>query len=145
MRLIAAISASLLLSACAASPSGVPGAPPAQTPPPQSAPVPPSAPPPPPVAGFRLPEIMSGPGLSGVIEVDGDTLIRQFGPARLDVREGDMRKLQFAGPPCVMDIFLYPLRPDAEPVATWIETRRASDGAEVDRLACIQALRLPGR
>jgi len=41
----------------------------------------------------------------------------------------------------VMDIFLYPLRPDAEPVATWIETRRASDGAEVDRLACMQALR----
>ena len=55
-----------------------------------------------------------------------------------------MRKLQFASQACVMDIFLYPLRPDAEPVATWVETRRASDGEQVDMLACMQALRRAG-
>ncbi len=89
-----------------------------------------------------MPEIMQGPGLSGVIREGASSLISQFGPPRLDVSEGDMHKLQFSSGACVMDIFLYPLRPDAEPVATWIETRRASDGREVDQLACIQALRV---
>jgi hypothetical protein len=88
-----------------------------------------------------VPEVLRGPGLDGVIEERADRLVRLFGTPRLDVRESDMRKLQFAGSACVMDVFLYPLRPDAEPVATWIETRRASDGAEVDRQACIERLR----
>jgi hypothetical protein len=55
-----------------------------------------------------------------------------------------MRKLQFASEACVLDIYLYPLRPEAEPVATWLEARRASDGAEVDLLSCMQALRRSG-
>lgn len=76
-----------------------------------------------------------------MIETNAATLVRQFGTPRLDVTEGDMRKLQFASSACVLDIFLYPLRPGAEPLSTWIEARRASDGAEVDRQACIQALR----
>lgn len=86
------------------------------------------------------PQIMEGPGLSGIIREDSGTLTRRFGQPRLDVHEGDMRKLQFASEACVLDVFLYPLAPNAEPVATWIEARRASDGANVDRLACIQAL-----
>lgn len=134
----------MLLSACASAPQRTQTAPPPPRPPAQSQAVPPSAPPPPPVEGFRTPEIMQGPGMSGVIREGARSLIAQFGEPRLDVVEGDMRKLQFASQACVMDIFLYPLRPDAEPVATWIETRRASDGQEVDRLACMQALRRPG-
>ena len=51
-----------------------------------------------------------------------------------------MRKLQFAGPPCVLDVYLYPLRPGAEPVATHVDARRESDGRDVDRAACIAAL-----
>ena len=141
MRLAVPVFAAMLLSACATAPSGTQTAPPPPRPPAQSQSVPPSAPPPPPVEGFRMPEIMQGPGLSGVIREGANSLVAQFGQPRLDVAEGDMRKLQFASGACVMDIFLYPLRPDAEPVATWIETRRASDGAEVDRLACMQALR----
>jgi hypothetical protein len=62
------------------------------------------------------------------------------GPPRLDVHEGDMRKLQFAGPPCVLDVFLYPLRPGAEPVATSVDARRESDGRDVDSAACVAAL-----
>jgi len=141
MRLAVPVFAAMLLSACATAPSGTQTAPPPPRPPAESQSVPPSAPPPPPVEGFRMPEIMQGPGLSGVIREGANSLVAQFGQPRLDVAEGDMRKLQFASGACVMDIFLYPLRPDAEPVATWIETRRASDGAEVDRLACMQALR----
>ncbi|AKQ41058.2 hypothetical protein CP97_01880 [Aurantiacibacter atlanticus] len=83
---------------------------------------------------------MEGSGYSGVIREDAGTLQRRFGQPRLNVVEGDMRKLQFAGEACVLDIFLYPLSPGATPVATWIEARRGSDGAAVDRQACIRAL-----
>ena len=81
------------------------------------------------------------PGLEYVIEEDAAGLQRLFGQPRLDNREGDMRKLQFAGTACVLDVFLYPLRQGGEPVATHVEARRASDGQEVDRAACAQALR----
>lgn len=106
-----------------------------------SQPIPPSEPPPPPQAGFRAPEVMQGQGLAGVIRARGPALLTMFGPARLDVAEGDMRKLQFAGQACVLDIYLYPLSEGTEPVATWVQARRASDGREVDRAACIAALR----
>jgi hypothetical protein len=61
------------------------------------------------------------------------------------VTEGDLRKLQFAATPCVLDVFFYPLRPGGDPQSTWLEARRASDGEAVDLLACMQALRESGR
>ena len=64
-----------------------------------------------------------------------------FGPARLDVLEGDARKLQFVGEQCVLDVYLYPLRPGAEPTATYVDARRSSDALDVDRAACAKALR----
>lgn len=100
-------------------------------------------PPPPPTAGFRMPEIMQGPGLGGIIQQPASTLLSRFGQPRLDTPEGDMRKMQFRGEACVLDFYLYPLSPGAEPVVTWVEARRSSDGAAVDRLACIQALSRP--
>ncbi|MFC3101038.1 hypothetical protein [Altererythrobacter lauratis] len=148
LRFLATIAATLALAACATTPAppaggGVPPPVRPQVPPP-SASVPPTVPLPPPVDGFRQPEIMRGPGLDGVVREHAPSLIRQFGTPRLDVAEGDMRKLQFSGPACVLDIYLYPLRPGADPVATWLEARRASDGAQVDLLACMQALRRAG-
>ncbi|HEY6817193.1 MAG TPA: hypothetical protein VI168_16770 [Croceibacterium sp.] len=104
-------------------------------------PVPPTRPAPPPVTDARAPQIQRLPGLEEVIEQDAASLARRFGEPRLDVREGDMRKLQFAGEPCVLDVFLYPLREGAEPVATYVEARRVSDGQAVDRAACVAALR----
>ncbi len=76
-----------------------------------------------------------------MIRHDAASLLTQFGNPRLDVREGDMRKLQFAGEACVLDVYLYPLAPQGEPVATHLEARRASDGQDVDRAACVAALR----
>jgi len=84
---------------------------------------------------------MRSPGLENVIRQDANALIRRFGDPRLDVREGDMRKLQFAGRSCVLDVFLYPLSEGAQPVATWVEARRASDGQDVDRASCVSSLR----
>lgn len=102
--------------------------------------IPPTVPPRP-TPGFRAPQVQHAPGLEGVIEQNTGALVRQFGSPRLDVREGDARKLQFSGTACVLDVFLYPLRQGGEPVATYVEARRASDGQEVDRAACVQALR----
>lgn len=103
---------------------------------------PPTRPAPPPAsAGFRAPRVMDLPGLEGVIGADAEALERTFGTARLNVWEGDARKLQFTGEACVLDVYLYPLRPGAEPTATYVDARRASDGLDVDRAACVAALR----
>lgn len=86
-------------------------------------------------------KIFAAPGLEGVIGADPDDLTRQFGPARLDVWEGDARKLQFTGNACVLDVYLYPPSPGAPPEATYVDARRASDGQDVDRASCVAALK----
>jgi hypothetical protein len=90
------------------------------------------------------PQVQVLPGLQGVIGATGPDLVRQFGQPRLDVLEGDARKLQYSGNACVLDIFLYPAAPGREPQATYVDARRASDAQEVDRAACIAALRHGG-
>jgi hypothetical protein len=81
-------------------------------------------------------------GLDGVIGASGAALSRQFGAPRLDVWEGDSRKLQFAGSVCVIDVYLYPAAKGQEPVARYLDARRLSDGRDMDRAACVAALRI---
>ncbi len=90
------------------------------------------------------PQRLAAPGLEGVIGATRGDIIRQFGPARLDVWEGDARKLQYAGTACVLDIYLYPGSPGREPQATYVDARRTSDGKDVDRASCIGAMRQRG-
>lgn len=101
---------------------GIPAAPPQRTPPPRAA-------------------VLSAPGLEGVIGATGGDLARLFGTPRLDVWEGDARKLQYTGNACVLDIYLYPPAAGREPQATYVDARRPSDGKDVDRAACVAALR----
>lgn len=137
---LTAITAALLLAAC--STTVVPPSTPPAAPPPQVQQVPPARPAPPPVSTrFRQPQILQEPGLDDVIGEHAPALVRLFGEPRLDAREGDVRKLQFAGEACVLDVFLYPIREHGEPEATWVDARRRSDGLEVDRAACVAALR----
>lgn len=89
----------------------------------------------------RNPQFQSLPGLEGVIGGDRKQLVGQFGQPRLDVWEGDARKLQFTSAACVLDIYLYPTTSSREPLATYVDARRASDGQDVDRAACVAALR----
>lgn len=103
--------------------------------------VPATRPAPPPAAGFRVARVMDMPGLEGVIGADTASLQRQFGTPRLDVWEGDARKLQFSGEACVLDVYLYPPSPGATPTATYVDARRASDGLDVDRASCVRALK----
>lgn len=134
-----------LLAACVSTPKPArPQSQPGRTappPPPGISVIPPTRPADPEPTGFRAPQVLRVPGLEGVMEQDAAALTRMFGTPRLNVAEGDMRKLQFAGQACVLDIYLYPLRPAGEPVATYLEARRASDGLDVDRRACVDALR----
>jgi hypothetical protein len=102
--------------------------------------VPPQRPARPATGTFRAPRIMSAQGLETVIGADSAALQRQFGTPRLDVWEGDARKLQFTGQACVLDVYLYPARPGATPTATYVDARRASDGLDVDRANCVKAL-----
>lgn len=86
-------------------------------------------------------QVQTVPGLEGVIGASQSQLERQFGKPRLDVWEGDARKLQFTGTACVLDVFLYPSTTSREPHATYVDARRASDGQDVDRAACVAALK----
>ena len=108
------------------------------SPPPMTVPTPaPSARP----GGFIPPRVMTMPGLEGVIGSNASALTAVFGTPRLQVREGDAVKLQFTGEACVLDVYLYPLTQGAEPTATYVDARRASDGLDVDRASCVAALR----
>jgi hypothetical protein len=85
--------------------------------------------------------VLSAPGLEGVIGGRAGDLARLFGTPRLDVQEGDAHKLQFVGPACVLDVYLYPAAPGAEARATYVDARRSTDARDVDRAACVAALR----
>jgi hypothetical protein len=86
-------------------------------------------------------QLQRAPGLEGVIGANQGQLVRMFGEPRLDVWEGDARKLQFSGTACVLDVFLYPSTASKEPHASYVDARRSSDGQDVDRGACVTALR----
>lgn len=118
-----ALIACLALSGCAAG-----SAAPAQ-------PVTRAAIPPPPKAPTR----MTGQGIEGVIDATAAQLVQKFGRPRIDLSEGDARKLQFAGDGCVLDIYLYTLETGGVQRATWLDARRL-DGQSVDPAACIAAL-----
>lgn len=89
----------------------------------------------------RDPSFQAIPGAEGVIGSNESQLVRMFGEPRLNVWEGDARKLQFTGKACLLDVYLYPSTASKEPRASYIDARRVSDGQDVDRAACIAALR----
>lgn len=90
-----------------------------------------------PVPGPPTPSALAA-GVDKVQGQSGQTLISRFGTPRLDVREGPARKLQFAGPICVLDAYLYP-KGRGEAVVTHIDTRQR-DGKPIDQASCIAAL-----
>jgi hypothetical protein len=78
-------------------------------------------------------------GLGDVIGKGMADLKRMFGEPRIDVVEVHGRKLQFSGKACILDAYLYPDGKGGAEVVTHVDARR-SDGAEVDRAACVDAL-----
>ena len=78
-------------------------------------------------------------GLERVMGKTATQLVALFGEADLDGHEGVARRLQFAGPACVLDAYLYPAKTGAEPVVTYIDARLPS-GDDIDRASCIASL-----
>jgi hypothetical protein len=100
--------------------------------------VPQASAPPPAIATAPRP----GPsgGLEAVMGATAQRLIAQFGNPDLDLREGPARKLQFLGPACVLDAYLYPPRSGrGEPTVTYVDARQP-DGRDMDRASCVAAL-----
>lgn len=97
-----------------------------------------ATPAPQPSTGFRPPVVQNERGLESVIGKGARDLTRRFGKARLDLTEGEARKLQFSSRECVLDVFLYPLRDNAAPVATHVEARQRIGGGDTDRARCIE-------
>ncbi|MDP8914761.1 MAG: hypothetical protein M3N39_14465 [Pseudomonadota bacterium] len=117
VRLGAGFTLSLLLAGCAATPG-----------PRQSA-----------AAAPSMRPVVSAAGLQAVMGRTAAMLAAQFGRADLDVREGSARKLQFVGPACVLDTYLYPPAGGGEPIVTHVDAR-LPDGRDMDRASCIAAL-----
>ncbi|HYZ48507.1 MAG TPA: hypothetical protein VE567_06395 [Sphingomonas sp.] len=84
------------------------------------------------------PPVISTSGLERVLGHPARALVALFGAPELDVREDRARKLQFAGPICVLDAYLYP-KDGSEPVVTYVDARQP-DGRDIDRASCVAAL-----
>ena len=111
----------VLLAAGCASPEGGKPAPAVHVPPPAPAPT------------YRV------TGLETVIGRTARYLEAEFGKPDLDIREGTARKLQFSGPACVLDAYLYPAKGGGEPIVTYVDAR-LPDGRDFDRASCVAAL-----
>jgi len=99
-----------------------------------------SVPPPPrPQAVATVSPPMRPVGLERVLGQDARGLAELFGRADRDVNEPGARRLQYGGPFCVLDAYLYPPRPGGEPVVTYVDARQP-DGRDIDRASCVAAL-----
>lgn len=98
--------------------------------------------PPPVVRAAPIP--VPQPGMSALTTVMGQSangLIAQFGRPQLDISEGAARKLQFTGPICVLDAYLYPPKSGrGDATVTFAETRQR-DGKPIDQSSCAAALK----
>jgi hypothetical protein len=94
---------------------------------------------PPAVAVTRSPPMLKT-GLERVLGQTPRGLVALFGEADQDVREAQgARRLQFAGPICILDAYLYPPDTSAEPQVTYVDARQP-DGRDIDRASCVAAL-----
>ncbi len=84
------------------------------------------------------PPVISTSGLERVLGQPAPRLVALFGQPELDVREQAARKLQFVGPICVLDAYLYP-QGAREAVVTYVDARQP-DGRDIDRASCVAAL-----
>lgn len=131
MRKLSVAIVSLALAACSAG-SGATYGPSVSTPVPKASKAAAEAP-----DAFKQPKMQRSGGLESITGKRADTLLQRLGRARIDLVEGDVRKLQFAGETCVLDIYLYPLSAGADPIATHVEARQRSGGAAVDKGQCL--------
>jgi len=134
LRKVLTVLAALSVSACSTGISKLPGV----NAPSSTARTPVARPATPAADAFRRAPLQNAAGLESVLGQRAGSLTQRFGKARIDLKEGDARKLQFLGSGCVLDIYLYPREERGEPVATHVEARSLSDGEDTDRARCIR-------
>jgi hypothetical protein len=95
--------------------------------------------PPPALAVTRSPP-MAKTGLDRVLGQNARGLTALFGDADQDVKEAQgARRMQFAGPICILDAYLYPPRSGGEGEVSYVDARQP-DGKDIDRASCVAAL-----
>ena len=85
---------------------------------------------------------MAPTGLERVLGQPSRALVALFGEADQDVREAEgARRLQFVGPICILDAYLYPSKGSSGGDATvsYVDARQP-DGRDIDRASCVAAL-----
>ena len=114
MRHFVPASALLLTAACATTPTSAPVAP--------------------------APTVVAAkPQRGGLIGLNPTEVGARFGRPRLQVREGDGTKIQFATPRCVLDLYLYPAGSGGVAKVTHVDAR-TTDGRDTDQARCIADL-----
>lgn len=95
---------------------------------------------PPPLGITRGPP-MAPTGLERVLGQPSRTLVALFGDADQDVREAEgARRLQFVGPICILDAYLYPPKTgSSDAIVSYVDARQP-DGRDIDRASCVAAL-----
>jgi hypothetical protein len=83
-------------------------------------------------------------GLEAVIGRTASVLAAELGRPALDIREGDARKLQFEGPACILDAYLYPPARGGEAIVTHVDAR-LPDGRDMDKASCVASLQAQRR
>lgn len=102
--------------------------------------VPPARPAGPLAVPGRVPVPEQPSNLAPIRGLSAPQLLTRFGQPRLDVTEGKGRKLQFVGPICVLDAYLYPPEHGAgAATVTWVDARQR-DGSPLDQASCVAAL-----
>lgn len=103
-----------------------------------------AATPPPVTRAAPIPVPRAQPGMAALTTVMGQSangLIAQFGRPQLDISEGTARKLQFGGPICVLDAYLYPPQSGRGEATVTFAATRQRDGKPIDQSSCAAALR----
>jgi len=77
-----------------------------------------------------------------LVGLSANELVSQFGTPRLQVRDGDGTKLQFASSACLLDAYLYPGQGGSAPRVTYVDAYRR-DGKSMTPQEC--SLTLLGR
>ncbi|WP_439533585.1 hypothetical protein [Polymorphobacter sp.] len=91
-----------------------------------------TAPPPPPLP----------PGLARLVGLYEPRVLALLGPASMARDEGPARQLQFIRPPCVLDVFLYPVANARAPQVRTAAARRP-DGSRMEPGICFGLIAPP--
>jgi hypothetical protein len=97
-----------------------------------------STPAPPPKVEPTKPVVVEKVERGPLVGLSANELVSRLGTPRLQVKEGDGTKLQFANTACVIDAYLYP-GSSGTPRVSHVDTR-TRDGRNAEQQSCIDSI-----